>query len=210
MVPLLHFSDRLTLKDFDSLPNSFVMKSNHGSAHVVIVKDLASESLLDLVDKGNKWLSEDHYEFTKEKQYKSIPRKIIFEELLSDDNGNVPEDYKFHCFKGEVEFIHVDAGRFVNHTRNFYDLDWNLLEFEWSPFKKGKSKYPNGPIDSKPENLEEMILIAKKLSKSFDYVRIDLFNIGGKIYFGEITLHHESGWGRFSPVFYDKKYGSLL
>lgn len=196
--------------NFSNLPTAFVLKSNHGSAQVKVVRDKCSESEVELISTCASWLMQNHAHYTYEKQYKDIKPCIVIEKLLLNEEGNLPEDYKFHCFNGKVEFIHVDSDRMYRHTRTFYDKSWNKLPFNWSPYKKGLPKYPLGKGVSAPYNLKKMILIAEKLAAVFPYCRIDLYNVKNKIYFGEITLHHESGWARFSPLIYDLIYGEKL
>ena len=196
--------------DWHNLPDQFVMKSNNGSAQVKLVWDKKTEKKEDLVELGLRWLRFDHSRYTLENQYKNIKRKILFEKLLIDEEGQPPKDFKIHCVNGKVEFIQVDLDRFKDHTRNFYDRRWKKLPFIWSPWKKGLPKYPNGRNIPAPKNLEKMLYIAEKLSLPFPYCRIDLYNMDGRIYFGEITLHHESGWARFDPIKYDLFYGKKL
>ena len=210
LIPCIHETPAPVEKDFEKLPHSFVMKANHGSSQVKIIYDVGKENLSDLVSLCNKWLKENHYDITKEPQYKNIKRRIIFEELLLDVNGNLPLDYKFHCISGKLEFIQVDIDRFTNHVRNFYNEKWEKLPFNWAPWKNGKEVYPLGRDIPKPQSLEEMNKIAETLAKDFGYVRIDLYNLNGAIYFGEITLHHGSGWERFNPQKFDDVYGSKL
>lgn len=196
--------------DWHSLPAQFVMKSNNGSAQVKVVLDKNQEKKRDLVNLALKWLKFDHSGYTLEKQYKNIEKKILFERLLIDEGGQPPKDFKIHCINGKVEFIQVDMDRFINHSRNFYDTRWNKLPFTWSPWKNGAPKYPNGKDIPAPKNLNKMFKIAEKLSMPFPYSRVDLYNMDGRIYFGEITLHHESGWARFDPKKYDLFYGKKL
>ena len=210
LIPLLASSklpDSILMKN---LPNSFVMKANHSSGQVKVIHDKNNEDIEELIDTCKAWLSEDYYSFSKEPQYKNIERRIIFEKLIADEAGNLPFDYKFHCFNGHVEFIQVDVDRFSNHKRCFYNRNWERLPFNWSPWKNGKEKFPLSEDIHAPKNINEMIVIAEKLASEFNYVRIDLYNCNEKIYFGEITLHHGSGWERFTPLKYDKYYGEKL
>lgn len=210
LIPLIYETSSPVLKDFEKLPGSFVMKANHGSSQVKIIRDINKENLFDLLSICNSWLKKNHYQITKEPQYKNIKRKIIFEKLLLNGDGNLPLDYKFHCFEGKVEFIQVDIDRFTNHTRNFYNKEWGKMSFNWCPWKNGKEVYPSGRDIPEPQSLDEMIKIAEILAEDFNYARIDLYNLDGAIYFGEITLHHGSGWERFSPQKFDNFYGSKL
>jgi hypothetical protein len=187
---------------FNRLPDSFVIKPTHSSGRIKIIKDLKFVDLTELKAECKKWLKENYYYLGKEWQYKNIIPRIIIENLLLDEEGNIPLDYKFHCFNGNVEFVHVDLKRFVHHERNFYDIYWNKLDFE--------HEYPSGFDVLKPKNLDEMIFISQKLAEEFDYIKVDLYSTKNTIYFGELTLHPESGFGRFNPVEYDNVWGIKL
>ena len=125
-------------------------------------------------------------------------------------NGELPMDFKIHCFHGKVEVIQVDIDRFTNHKRNFYDASWNLLPFSWSLWKDVKPLWDTGRNIEKPNNLDEMIIVAEKLSEAFKYVRIDLYDFDNRIYFGEITFHHGSGMETIFPKEWNYKLGDLL
>lgn len=137
--------------------------------------------------------------YNREWHYKLIKPKIVVEELIGDD----PNDYKFFCNEEGPFAIQVDVDRFTNHTRNLYDLDWNLLP--------QKLCYDNSKKDiPQPENFEKMKNIAKILSKDFTFSRIDLYDIGDKVWFGEITLHPEGGAGPFDSKKSDLIFGQNL
>ena len=137
-----------------------------------------------------------------ELQYRGIKPKIIAEKFIEDTNGEL-NDYKIMCFNGEPKFVWVDCGRYSNHTKNIYDLDWNLQPF--------KMTYPisKTPI-ARPENLDKMIELAKILCKDFAFVRVDFYNVDGKIYFGEMTFTSMSGTDKFEPEKYDLELGNML
>ena len=130
----------------------------------------------------SKRLKRNYYHGKKEWQYKNIEPCIIGEKLLINTNGELPMDYKIHCFHGKVEVIQVDIDRFTNHKRNFYDQSWNLLPFSWSLWKDGQPLWNTGRALEKPKNLDEMISVAEKLSEVFKYVRIDLYDFENKIH----------------------------
>lgn len=210
IIPLIAYSKYPKVEDFDQLPNRFVMKSNHGSFQVKIVREKSKENIEQLVELAKEWLKVDHSMLTKEMQYRNIDRKILFEELLEDEKGDVPFDYKFHCFNGKAEFVQVDLDRFKGHKRNFYDRNWEPCDFTWSPWKGDRNLYPSTDHVQAPKSLKLMLEIADKLSSDFSYVRIDLYECMNKVYFGEVTLHHESGWARFDPGHYDNEFGQKV
>lgn len=197
--------------DFSALPSSFVAKSAHGSGQVLIVRDKLEISEDHLRKAFKKWLETNFYFVSMEPQYKHIEPKIVVEELMADEQGRIPNDYKFHCFAGKVEMIQVDLDRFGEHRRNFYNSDWELLPFIWSAVDKNKkSIYVNGKTVHKPAQLNEMVKVAEQLSKRFNYIRVDMYDVSGRVYFGELTLHHGGGFEHFTPSQYDIYYGRLM
>ena len=117
-------------------------------------------------------------------------------------NGEVPIDYKFFCFNGAPKMVQVDYGRHSEHRRNLYDLDWKLID--------GRYVYQNKKeVDDKPKNFDTMCRIAQALSSEMDFVRVDLYNVDGKIYFGELTHFPEGGFGRFLPESLDRLLGTF-
>jgi hypothetical protein len=125
------------------------------------------------------------------------------EELLTYEDGSIPDDFKCHCFNGKLAFVMIDFDRHSNtRTRNLYDPDWNLIPCNWGR--------PYGKEVKKPTNFEEMKMLAEKLSKDFKYVRVDFYLVKGSIYFGELTFHHASGFQKFYTHECDYKFGQLL
>lgn len=192
LIPILYIGKDITVEKLGSFGANIVVKSTHGSGNVFIIRD-ESDSLSLICKSVLESLSEDYGKKTFEHWYSKIEPMIIVEKLLIKTDGNLPEDYKFHIFnnKGNVKVIlQVDYDRFIEHTRTFYDEDLNILDLS--------IKYPNKKIPLiKPDNYENMLYIAKQLSKDFDYVRVDLYNLEGQIYFGELTFAHGSGFEKF-------------
>ncbi len=191
--------------DFNKLPNQFVIKCNHGSHYNIIVKDKSSLSKKDIknIKKQLKiWLKE-HYAFLvgMELVYETIPPRITIEKFMSI-NDDLP-DYKFMCFSGEVKYVWCDQGRFGDHRRSVFDLDYNLQPFNLYNLENVKDM-------KKPDNFDEMVKIAKKLCEDFPYVRVDLYNIEGKIYFGELTFCSGAGYQAAKPLEYEKVLGDLI
>ena len=197
-------------KDFtlDLLPSSFAAKPTHSSGEILIVKDRSTLNEKKLRLEFRKWLKINHYKRSLEPQYKHIEPRILIEKLLLDQDENIPMDLKFHCFSGNVEMIQVDIDRFKDHRRNFYSIHWERLPFNWTPADKYKRPaYQGGPDVKPPESLNEMVMLAEKLARNFGYIRVDLYNCQGTIYFGELTLSHGSGFEPFFPDEYDFYYG---
>lgn len=189
--------------DFKKLPKSFVLKTNHGSGTIYIVKDKNKMDYNEVKNLFDDWMQMDYAFCTGfELHYSKIRRRIIAEKYIETDNDDL-QDYKFLCFDGKPYFCWVDVGRFSNHKRNVYDLDWNLQR--WN-----QSEYGNtGETIPKPNNFSEMIKIAEKLCQGFSHVRVDLYNVKGKIYFGEMTFTNGSGFDKIVPDEYDLILGNM-
>lgn len=210
LIPLLYYTDKPEDIPFDKLHLPYIIKSNHCSGHTIIIRDKKEINKKEIIKKCKHWLKINYYKQGKEWQYKNIKPKILIEKLLLDEKKNIPKDYKFHCFNGEVEFIAVDTDRFGKHKRSFFDKTWRLLPFTWSVKIKGK---PENEIEKnilKPRKLKEMIKLVESLSDGFDYIRVDLYIVKDKIYFGELTFHHGGGFQTFFPGKYDLIYGKKL
>ena len=189
--------------DFQALPDSFIIKATHGSGWNIIVRDKNKANIKQIIKKCNFFLSMNYYFFTRERQYINIRPQIMIEKLLIDENGMIPKDYKLFCFSGEVKFIQVDIDRAGSHKRNFYNTEWQKMPFEL------KNKSYEKDI-KEPQNLTEMIEVATILSRGLAFVRIDLYSIFNKVYFGEMTFTPENNLGKFSPKEYDEIIGSYF
>ena len=210
LIPLLAVLERAEDLDLAAYPTPLIIKTTHGSGQNVIIRDDPSLAEDELKGLFGGWMKQNMYYLSKEPQYKTIKPRLVVEQLITDPEGNVPMDFKLHCFHGQVEAIQVDIGRFVDHRRNFYDVNWQLLPFTWSHWKKNKCLWPNGRAVERPAALGEMIGVARTLAQDFDYVRVDLYNCNGQVYFGELTLHPGGGWERFAPPGYDLFFGNKL
>ena len=201
LIHLLVVMERLEHIDIDELPEKILLKTTHGSASIVIVKDRNTfdRKYAKLLFKV--WMSFDYAYASFEMNYKDIPRRIIAEKYMEDPSGEL-RDYKFMCFDGKPYCCWIDKGRFSNHTRDIFDMDWNLMPFI--------EHFPNsGEETPKPKNFDKMIEIATKLSEGFPHVRVDLYNIDGKIYFGELTFCESSGYCKITPDEYDFEMGEM-
>lgn len=183
-----------------NLPNRFVMKPNHLSGKIKIVGDFGSQSVDELKELAERWLKINYYYAGNEWAYKNIKPKIMFEELLEFD-GKIPDDWKFLCFNGEPRFINIDRDRFIKHKRNNYDVNLSLLPVEYG-FENFQEK-----VDVPPA-FDKMLEIARKLSSESDFIRVDLYNINGRILFGELTSYPGAGLTKFEPSSWDITFGS--
>ena len=202
LIPLLGVWDNFEDIDFSELPDRFVLKTNHGSGTNLIVKDKSKLNLKRAKRMFDDWMNIDYaYNSNFEMHYTDIKPKIIAEKYMETSTGELP-DYKFLCFGGKPYYCWVDCGRFTNHTRNVYDLDWKLQS--WSQC------HPiNEVIIEKPAKFETMVMLAQKLSEGLSHVRVDFYNIEGNIYFGEMTCTNASGLERIYPDEWDKRLGEL-
>ena len=200
----------LDLKKYDC---EVIVKCSHNSGGYLIYNP--GESGNDRYIKNKKKelnfiLHHNQYVLSKEWNYKHVPPRLVVEKVIRDSRGNLPLDYKFMCFDGEPRLLFLDLGlinddKSYNHQypRNIYDMDFNLL-----PVHETR---PNAdyPVD-KPENFEYMVEIARKLSAPFPFCRVDLYNVDGKVYFGEITFYHGSGCNNIQPEEWDYKMGNWI
>ncbi len=176
--------------DFDSLPNQFVLKCTHDSGGLVVCRDKESLDIKKAKKKIERCLKRDYYMGTREYPYRDVPHKIIAEQYMTNDDSS-PEltDYKFFCFDGYVDCVMVCVDRHLNDTKfYFFNKDWELLRLNI----RGKNA-PEGFTIPKPKTMDEMFEIAGKLSKGMKFVRIDLYEIRGHVYFGEYTFFPDSG-----------------
>jgi hypothetical protein len=198
---LIWSGDDLRSVDVDNLPERFIIKANHGSGTNIVVQNKRVFDWQAAYHATSQWLKADFSIPFGEWEYRWIKPKLVIEELLVGEYGQVPLDYKFFVFGGSVKFVQVDFDRFSNHTRNIYDENFRKLdvEFHYSIFKGDAEK---------PRCFDEMIGLAEKLSNQENFVRVDLYDIGRPI-FGEITLHPEAGLGKFNPQCFDRLLGEL-
>ena len=204
VIPTLRIYDKFDDIDFSKLPKQFVMKCTHDSGGLVIVKDKAKLDKEKAKAKLEKSLKYNYYYGGREWPYKNVKPRILVEEYMEDAETQELRDYKFFCFDGIPKFMFIATGRQKNDTRfNFYDLDFNLL-----PFIQG---HPNDESPNlKPKNFDKMLELSKELAKDIPHVRVDFYEINNKVYFGELTFYHYSGFTRFEPEEWDYKLGELI
>ena len=196
LIPLIWHGSRPVAIPFDRLPKKCVIKTNHGSGGNLVVHHPVDRNYV--IKKLTQWLKENFYWSAREYHYYKIPRKVLIEEFIDDEQPDGPLDYRFWCFHGVPEIIQVDKHK---HDINpFYDLNWQPMELAY------RDNFNDFSI-KKPINLAEMIEIAKALSREFDFVRVDLYNVKGKIYFGELTFTPVAGRFTFKPELWDKVLG---
>lgn len=193
--------DNFDAIDFDALPDAFAMKATHGSSYNIIVSDKSCLDIPDARKKFKKWLKENYYYKDREKNYKLIKPRIMCDAFLNPKGGQL-EEYKLFCFNGKVGFIQHNKQIGGARYDNIFGPDWKLL-----PVKYGYAGFPD---DEKPANGAELISLAEKLSAPFRFVRVDLYNVDGRIVFSELTFHSGGGLVPMQPKSYDREFGKLL
>lgn len=188
--------------DLASLPDKFILKTTNGSGTNIICKDKSKLGQEEVVSKVEGFLKQSSASAGREWPYAHVTPKIIVEQLLEDSDSvdGAVSDYKFLCFNGKPEYIVLDVDRFTNHKRNIYDTGWHDLHVA-SDCPCAEGEY------APPENLDEMIQVAEKLCADFPAVRVDLYSVGGRTYFGELTFFPWSGYVQYIPDAFDFEMG---
>ena len=199
LIPLLYVTDKPETIPLDDLALPYIIKPNHASGLNIIVKN-GENNKKEIRRTCQKWLKAPYGLEKLEWAYQPIKRKIVIEKLLQDEDGNIPPDFKFRIFHGKCRSIRVITNRGNNPYNCFYDREWNFI---------AKTMANSSPISmiEKPKNYERMLSLAEKLAVGFDYVRVDFYNIKGRIYFGEITHYPKSGLIKSKPGFSDSESG---
>lgn len=206
LIPLLGVWDDPEDIDFDALPEQFVLKCNHNSGTgMCICRDKSKINIKKIKRELKKGLKQDYYLLGREWPYKNVHRKIVAEQYMKDTNSSELMDYKIMCFNGKAKCSFVCSDRYNGKGLKvtFFDREWNMLPFE--------RHYPKDEhIISKPENYEQMLEFAEKLSANIPFVRVDFYEINGKVFFGELTFFPGGGWEEFSPQSWDYKLGEWI
>lgn len=184
--------------EFDKLPEKFVLKTTNGSHTNIFCYDKNRINKKEIIKTFNNWLKPYRRKIGREWAYYNVSPRIICEELLPKDKNNDLPDYKFFCFKGKIEYLYVIKNR-KNDSADLgiFDVNFNQLPF----YRMDENKLLENV--EKPTNFEKMIEIAKRLSEDFPHVRVDLYNIDGKIFFGELTFYDGSGYQTYNPDEFD-------
>lgn len=210
LIPLLFETSDwkdITMENIPAVP--CIVKASHSQGDMMIVRDKHSLDIQKLRYDCRIWLCRNLWRETQEWQYKNCKPRIIIEELLQDKEGRIPNDYKLHFFNGKLEFVYCSVGRETVNKRNIYDAEWNPLYFSWVEPEKDASNIRGAEI-LPPESFPEMKRLGAEIAKLFDYVRVDFYDVDGRLYFGEITFHHGSGFDVFVPEEYDLIMGEKL
>ncbi|WP_204444841.1 ATP-grasp fold amidoligase family protein [Bacteroides caecigallinarum] len=206
VVPNLFVWDRPEDIDFDMLPDKFVIKTTHdgGSRGCVICKDKQKLNRKETLRRLKKSMKNNLFYKYREWPYKNVKKRIIAEKFLENEDSSTLNDYKLYCFNGLVKCVCISNNRFLGDTEfDYFDDNFNRL-----PFSQGG---PNSKKEiKKPQTFDEMKVIAEKLSSGIPHVRVDLYEVKGHVYFGELTFFDSSGFKEFIPEEWDYKLGSWL
>lgn len=205
IIPTLGVWENFDQIDFDKLPDQFVLKCTHDSGGLVICRDKSKLNIDEARQKINKSLKNRYFYHGREWPYKNVPPRIIAEKYMEDESGGFV-DYKFFCFNGVVDCVMVCIDRHIHDTKfYFFDKDWNL--------KRLNIRGKNAPADftlRKPSCMDQMFEIAAKLSKGIPYVRVDLYEVKGRVYFGEMTFFPDNGFDSNLLPETDLYFGNLI
>lgn len=206
IIPTLGVWDSFDDIDFEQLPDKFVLKCTHDSGTVIICRNKSNLNKNDIKKNITKFLKRKYYYCHREWPYKNVQPRIIAEQFMQNGSDKELKDYKFYCFNGIPRYLYVSVGMDNHDTAriSFLNIDWTFADF-------GRTDYrPLEQLPQKPNRYDEMIEIAKKLSKGIPFLRVDLYEINGQIYFGELTFSPCAGMMPFDPPEADLKMGKLL
>lgn len=206
VIPTLKVYETPDEINWDELPDRFVLKCTHDSGGVVVCRDKANFDKSNAMKRLWRHHRRNYYKHSKEWPYKMVRPRVIAEQYMEDRQGcGELRDFKFFCFDGEPKMLFVASDRQSKEETkfDFFDMDFNHLDIT--------NGHPNATSEiEKPATFEQMKIIAAKLSEGFPHVRVDLYDIDGRIYFGELTFYHYSGMVPFKPAVWDETMGSWI
>lgn len=204
IVPLLGVWDKADDIDFEGLPSQFVLKSSHDSGGYIVCKNKESINKGELRKKVNALLKRNYYYGTREWPYKNVPPRVFAEEYLEDSESRELRDYKFFTFGGEPKVLYITSGRGKGDTTaDFFDMEGNHLDL--------KIDHEMAEVEPKlPKNFELMKSLARKLSEGTPQLRVDFYEVNGRVYFGELTFFHCGGLVPLKPEKWDKQFGEWV
>lgn len=201
LIPIYDVVDKAEDLNFDLYPSRFVLNATHGSNMVLLCNDKSKLDIKNAISEVKYWLNTNYYHEKREWHYNYIKPRVLVMENISSADGTPPWDYKFFCFNGKPEIVALDLDRFGSVAkRNLYDMEWNHI----------KDVRITRPQDydheySKPKKFERMVELATILCQGFEHIRVDFYNVDGKIYFGELTFLHAAAGinGNITPWEFD-------
>lgn len=209
VVPLLGVWDNPEEIDWDALPDQFVLKTNHsgGNTGVILCREKSSFDRQKAISRLRISLKNDVYRDLREWPYKGINKRVFAEELLvsPSEEKDLP-DYKWYCFNGEPKYCQLIQNRTTSETIDFYDTEWRHQDF----IGLNPAATHAATLTERPSSIDVQLRIARELSKNIPFARVDLYCVGERVYFGEITFYPFSGMGAFSPSQYNEILGEMI
>lgn len=206
IIPTLGVWEKFDEIDFDQLPEQFVLKCTHDSGGLVICRDKSKFDKEAARAKIERSLKRNYYYHGREWPYKNVKPRILAEVYMEDSVTRELRDYKFFCFNGKMKAMFIASERYNEKTEtrfDFFDREFNHLDF--------RNGHPNADVlPAKPEQFEKMCALAEELSQNIPLLRVDFYEVDGKIYFGELTFSHWGGMMPFEPVEWDRKLGDWI
>ncbi len=199
LIPLLYVTERPYTIPFEKLPSNFIIKPNHTSGTNIMIEN-GQYKKENIIKTCREWLKTPYGLEKLEWAYQSIPRKIIIEKLLREEDGSNPKEYKFYMFNGKCHLVYVILDRLNDPSRSLFDAQWNYLSVKMA-------NHPQSPVSEKPEKYSQMLSYATKLSRPFDFIRVDFYYVKNKIFIGELTHYPTSGKLKFEPSSFDFELG---
>ncbi len=206
LVPLYGVWEKASDIQLDELPERFVLKCNHECGYVVLCKDRDQLDWPFVQAQLATRLKMNYYYRYLEWPYLNVTPRILAEELLENEQGGEPLDYKFYCFDGEPHYLYIVKDRHTKPIRAYFSTDWEPMPFYSPEFMKG----PLMPALPRPTQFEQMLNIARKLSQGLRYCRVDLYEVREQVFFGEITLICGAGFLTFTPDSYSYSLGDRI
>ena len=205
LVELLDVYDRVGQIDLEKLPDKFALRINHGSGQNLICRDKSKLDWTGARNELREWIKpkSNHYYYSYEWGYKGIRPRIVCEKHLEDLEGGVAGDFRLYCFNGRAKIILVCSDVLTDIKVDYFDLEWNKLPIRGAYQNIGKGV-------KKPERFDLLVELAEKLARPFPFVRVDFLEVGGEVYFGEMTFYPGNGTVPFSPMEWDHTLGDML
>lgn len=207
VIPTLGIYNCFDEIDFDLLPERFVLKCTHDSGSVLIVNDKKKFDMDLARVKLSQALKMNYYWWARERIYKDVKPRIIAEEYMQDRNSDELEDYKFFCFNGVPKFLYISEGLDGPHEEakiSYVTMDWKMAPF----YRRDYLQFEELPPP--PASFDKMREIASRLAKGLPFVRVDLYEINGEVYFSEMTLSPGGGLTKFYPERFNRQIGAML
>lgn len=216
LVPLLYTTTDPSTIPFEALPAEYIVKANHGSGYNLIVREPNKPTKERVIELSRSWLATAYGTEWHEWAYQEVHRAIVVESLLTNDDGKPPREYKFQMFDGRCALIQAlnsnewydghDRPDSTMPTLTYFTPEWTHLDVSWDYYFL-EHQFPTDPLLPRPARLAEMLSLAERLSKPFDYIRVDLYDTPSGIKFGELTPYHLTGHSRISPFAFDVELG---